>query len=243
VIFAAAAKAVGQLADPRFWGVLALGLGLTAGLLLAFCAAVVALVGRLLPDAVTLPWIGPVAWLDDVLVWTAIPLVLLLSTVLMAPVAAAFTGLFLDRIADAVEARHYPHLPPARRIGLAEGLGDGLRFLGVVLAANLAASVAYIAFAPIAPVLFWAVNGALLGREYGQMVALRRTDGAGAAAFRRAHRGTLFAAGVLMAAPLTIPVVNLLVPVLGAATFTHLHHRLTGDGDGGPNAPRQGRNG
>ena len=31
-----------------------------------------------------------------------------------------------------------------------------------------------------------------------------------------------------MALPLTIPVVNLLIPVLGAATFTHLFHRLEG---------------
>jgi hypothetical protein len=29
-----------------------------------------------------------------------------------------------------------------------------------------------------------------------------------------------------MAAPLSIPVVNLLVPVLGVATFTHIFHRL-----------------
>jgi CysZ protein len=33
-----------------------------------------------------------------------------------------------------------------------------------------------------------------------------------------------------MAVPLTIPVVNLLVPILGAATFTHLYHRLNRTG-------------
>ena len=31
-----------------------------------------------------------------------------------------------------------------------------------------------------------------------------------------------------MAAPLTVPILNLVVPVLGAATFTHLFHRLEG---------------
>jgi len=30
-----------------------------------------------------------------------------------------------------------------------------------------------------------------------------------------------------MVVPLTIPLVNLLVPVLGAATFTHLFHALS----------------
>ena len=30
----------------------------------------------------------------------------------------------------------------------------------------------------------------------------------------------------LMALPLSIPLVNLVIPILGAATFTHLFHRL-----------------
>ncbi len=226
MIFEAFFKALGQLSDRRFLGVLGLGLGLTIGLLVGFYALFVTAVGWLLPDAFTLPWIGEITWVDNALTWAGIPLMLLLSIFLMVPVASAFTGIFLDRIADAVEDRHFPHLSPARQIGIVEGLGDGLRFLGVIIGVNLIALVAYLAFAPIAPLLFWLVNGVLLGREYGQMVALRRNDAAGAAAFRKRHRLTLFAAGVLMAVPLTIPVLNLLVPILGAATFTHLYHCL-----------------
>ena len=123
--------------------------------------------------------------------------------------------------------RHYPALPPGRDIGIVEGLGDGLKFLAILIGANILALLLYLLFAPAAPFIFWGLNGYLLGREYAQMVALRRSDAAGARAFRRRHSGTIFAAGVLMAVPLTIPVVNLLVPVLGAATFTHLYHRLT----------------
>jgi CysZ protein len=29
-----------------------------------------------------------------------------------------------------------------------------------------------------------------------------------------------------MAAPLSVPIVNLVIPVLGVATFTHIYHRL-----------------
>jgi len=103
-----------------------------------------------------------------------------------------------------------------------------LKFLAVLIGVNLLALVLYFAIPPLAPFLFWGVNGVLLGREYAQVVALRRSDAAGAAAFRQRHRGTIFVAGVLMAVPLTIPVINLLVPILGAATFTHLYHRLSG---------------
>ncbi|MBO6603216.1 MULTISPECIES: EI24 domain-containing protein [Paracoccaceae] len=219
-------KAVGQLSDRRFLGVLGLGIGLTVALLVAFYAAFVILIGWLLPDSFSLPVIGEITWIDNALTIAGIPLMLLLSIFLMVPVASAFTGIFLDRIADAVEAQHYPYLPPARHIGFVEGLGDGLKFLGVIVGVNLVALIAYIAMPPLAPFLFWIVNGVLLGREYAQMVALRRRDAGGAAQFRNTHKATIFAAGVLMAVPLTIPVVNLLVPVLGAATFTHLYHRL-----------------
>lgn len=227
MIFSAFAKAIGQLGDRRFLGVLALGLGLTIALLIAVYLAFALLVGWLLPDSFTLPWIGEIAWVDTALTWAGVPLVLLLSVFLMVPVATLFMGIFLEQIADAVEDRHYPSLPPARPIGLLEGAVDGLKFLGVVIAVNLVALIGYLALAPLAPVLFWVVNGILLGREYGQLVALRRSDAKGAAAFRRRNRPTLFLAGVLMAIPLTVPILNLLVPILGAATFTHLYHHLT----------------
>ncbi len=227
MIFSDFFKALSQLSDRRFLMVLGLGLALTIALLFGFYAGFVILVGWLLPDSFSLPWIGEITWIDNALTLAGIPLMLILSVFLMVPVASAFTGIFLDRIANAVEAEHYPHLPPAREIGIIEGLGDGLRFLGVILGVNLVALIAYFTLPVLAPFLFWIVNGVLLGREYAQMVALRRRDGAGATQFRAENRFTIFAAGVLMTVPLTIPVVNLLVPILGAATFTHLYHRLS----------------
>jgi CysZ protein len=221
-------KALGQLTDGRFLGVLAIGLGLTVALLVGFYLAFVGVIGWVIPESFTLPWIGEITWVDTALTWASVPVMLLLSSILMVPVASAFISMFLETIAAAVERKHYPDLPPARSIGIAEGLVDALKFLGLLIVVNLAALVLYVIFTPFAPILFWVVNGVLLGREYAQLVALRRSDAAGAAAFRRRHRPTIFAAGVLMAVPLTIPVVNLLVPILGAATFTHLYHRLTG---------------
>ena len=42
----------------------------------------------------------------------------------------------------------------------------------------------------------------------------------------RANAGRVWLAGCLMAIPLVVPILNLFVPTLGAATFTHLYHRL-----------------
>ena len=66
----------------------------------------------------------------------------------------------------------------------------------------------------------------MLGREYFMLVAQRRLPRAAVLAMRKRNGLRLWIAGVLMAAPLSIPLVNLLVPVLGVATFTHLFHRL-----------------
>ena len=158
----------------------------------------------------------------------AVGAVLFLSAFLMFPVAGMFVNLFLDRIADAVEARHYPGLPPARHVGVIEALKGGLGFALVVLGVNLLALVFYMLSGPFAPLLFWAVNGYLLGREYFELVAQRRVEPAEMRKLRRRHVFGITLAGALMAVPLSIPVVNLIVPLLGVAAYTHMYHRLAG---------------
>lgn len=218
--------ALGQIGDPRFRGVLLRGVGLSIALLAAFGVGFVWLARWLVGPAVTLPWIGEVTWLDEAAGVALIPVILIASVFLMVPVASAFTGLFLDRIADAVEAKHYPHLHPPRRQGWGEAIRETAGFLGLVIGANLLALIAYLVLAPFALLIFWAVNGFLLGREYSQLVAARRMTRPDAAGFRARHRGRIWLTGILMAIPLSVPILNLLVPVVGAAAFTHLVHRL-----------------
>jgi uncharacterized protein involved in cysteine biosynthesis len=220
-------KALGQLGDARFAKVLFIGVGLTFGLLFLVTALLVTVVGWFAPEVVTIPVVGwEITWLDSALSWAIVPLMLLLSVFLMVPVASAFTSIFLDEVADAVEERHYPQLPQAPRASLSDSILDGAKFLGVIVVANIGALVLYLLFPPAAPVIFLLLNGYLLGREYFTLVAMRRLGRAGAKAARARHGAKIWAAGTLMAVPLTIPVVNLLVPILGAATFTHLFHRV-----------------
>ncbi|MGL5012323.1 MAG: EI24 domain-containing protein, partial [Paracoccaceae bacterium] len=101
-----------------------------------------------------------------------------------------------------------------------------LNFFGLVMFINIIALIAYAFAGPFAPVAFWVLNGYLLGREYFGLAAERRLPRTEARSLRRANAGRVWLAGILMAAPLSIPLVNLLIPVLGAATFTHLFHRL-----------------
>lgn len=203
-----------------------MGVGLTVALLFAVYAATLMLIGWGAGDSMTLPLLGEVTWVDDLLGWGSLVLMLIMSVFLMVPVATAITSLFLDDVAAAVEARHYPALPPVPRLTWMDALRDTLGFLGVLIGANLVALILYILLPIAAPLLFWGLNGFLLGSEYFQLAAMRRWGRAEARRLRRRHPLRIWAAGVLMAIPLSVPLVNLLIPVLGAATFTHLAHAL-----------------
>ena len=230
MIFASFFKALGQIGDPRFRRVMGLGVLLALALLAAVYAGFLVLINSLVPGTIDLIFVGPITGIDALLGWGSLFLMLGLSVFLMVPVASAFSGLFLEDIADAVEDRHYPGLPPVTPVRLGDSLVDSLNFLGLVIAANVLALVLYIFAGPFIPVVFWAVNGWLLGREYFTLVATRRIGREGAKALRAQNSGRIWLAGILMAAPLSVPLVNLVIPVLGVATFTHLFHRMASRG-------------
>ncbi|SHH63581.1 EI24 domain-containing protein [Marivita hallyeonensis] len=224
---------LGQLGDARFRKVLFLGVGLGFALLVVFFAGLMWLLGAMLGPEATLPFIGEVTWLDDLISWTALLSMMILSVFLMVPVASAITSMFLDDVADAVEDRHYAHLPKADRVPWSDALRDTVNFLGVLVAANVFAVVLYILFPPFSLFIFWGLNGFLLGREYFTLAAMRREGRAGAKALRKRHSGKIWVAGTLMAMPLSLPLVNLVIPILGAATFTHLYHQIQGQAPSG----------
>ncbi|MCB1335180.1 MAG: EI24 domain-containing protein [Roseivivax sp.] len=226
MILTAFFKALSQIGDARFRRVLMMGIGLTFALLVAFYAVTLGFLNWITPDDATLPLIGEVKWLDDLVSWSSLLLMVILSIFLMVPVASAITSMFLDEVAQAVEDRHYPALPPVKPVPFFDALRDTVNFLGVLIGANLLALILYAIFAPAAPFIFWALNGFLLGREYYTLAAMRRVGREAARQRRSRHMPTIWLAGILMAVPLSIPLVNLVIPILGAATFTHLFHML-----------------
>ncbi|MCV6585081.1 MAG: EI24 domain-containing protein [Marinibacterium sp.] len=220
--------ALGQMTDPRFQRVLLLGLGLTLGLLVLATILFVNLAMWLVGDSLTLPLIGTVTWANDAAGGVSFVLMLALSGFLMMPVASAMISLFLEQVAEAVEDKHYPHLPKAPGVPFWDGLVDALVFMGVLIGANILAFALYLLFPPLSPFIFWLLNGFLLGREYFTLAALRRLGPEGAKTLRKQNSLTIWLAGTLMAIPLSVPLVNLLIPILGAATFTHIFHAVTG---------------
>ena len=221
-------RALGQMGDRRFRRVVGYGIALALALLLGVYAGFLGLIELFVPEQIEIPLVGPIGGLDTLLGIGSLLFMLGLSVFLMVPVAALFSGLFLEQVAGAVEARHYPHLPPAPGLSAYESLKDSLNFLAVLIVVNLLALLIYPFAGPLMPVVFWAVNGFLLGREYFTLVAARRLGRAEAKALRRRHSGQIWLAGALMAAPLSVPLINLVIPVLGVGTFAHMVERLRG---------------
>lgn len=219
-------KALGQIDDRAFRRVLFLGLGLTIAFLVGLYAAWLALVDVIADGPLVLPFVGEVTWIGSLLNWGGLGVIVLMSIFLMIPVASAITSFFLEDVADAVEAKYYPTLMPAPKVGFFDALSDTALFFFVLIGANIAALFAYAILPFLAVPIFYALNGYLLGREYFTIAAMRREGRAGAKEMRRQFSGQIWIAGILMALPLTIPIMNLFIPILGAATFTHLYHRL-----------------
>ena len=227
MIFNSFLKAVSQFGDRRFRGVVLVGVVLALAVLVAITAGFLAGIQYFVGDKTEVWLIGEVRWLDDLLRWSSLFIMIILSVFLMVPVASAITSMFLDDVAQAVEDRHYPNLAPAPRVPFWNALRDTVNFLGVIVGANALALVVYAAFTPLAIFIFWALNGYLLGMEYFQLAAMRRLGRTKARELRKIHRRTIWGAGVFMAIPLSIPLVNLLIPALGAATFTHIFQSVS----------------
>ncbi len=145
----------------------------------------------------------------------------MLTWFLFPGVVSATVGLFLDRVADRVEARHFPELPSTDGQPFFNSLLSSLRFLTVFVILNVL-MLPFLFFPPVFPFVFYGVNGYLLSREYFELVAFRRLDRNQARALRKANQGRLLLSGVVIAFLLTIPVVNLITPVVATATMIHL---------------------
>lgn len=209
----ALARAVGQLPDPAFTRVLILS---ALGTILLFVCLLSGF-GWLL----THTSLFDIGWVE-----TGIDLLgglasLVLTWLMFPAVMVAVSSTMLDSIVDAVERRHYPHLPPPRRIPVWHSVREGAKFLGLVVLVNLLALPFY--FVPVVNLFVWfLVNGYLIGREYFELVAVRRLGPAGVKFLRDERRVGLFAAGVIIAFLSSLPLVNLLMPVLAAAFMAHL---------------------
>ena len=214
---------LGQLADPVFRGVVTksviLTLCLFAGLTLIFYMA--------RPDVTYFEW----ELLNSALEVGGFLLFFAILVLTFSMMATLIGGVFLDEVAGAVERRHYQNDPPGQSAEFSKTFAISVRFVGVTILLNILALPFYLIALFIPPLfvcIFYGLNGYLLSREYFELVSLRHQDANAARQLRKNNGIRVFVAGVVIAFLITVPIVNLFVPILATAFMLHVFKALQG---------------
>jgi len=165
-----------------------------------------------------------IAWLLSI----AAGLGILVGSVMLMPAVTSFVAsFFADQIADEVEREHYAADPPGVALPLWRALLEGSK-------TALLAVLIYVCAAPLlliaglGAIVFFLATAWLLGREYFELAAMRFRPPAEAKALRKRNATTVYTGGLLIAAFVSIPIVNLATPLFAMALMVHLHKRLSG---------------
>lgn len=229
MILNAAIQALYRLPTPQFRAVLWKSLGWTLLALIALWAMV-----RQVFFWLAWPWLSALlpampdwtSWLGLLAAIAAGLVLALLLAFLIAPVTALIAGIFLDDVAEIIEREDYSTEPTGTAMPIGRSLLYSLKFLGIVILGNLCALLMLL-IPGVNVIAFFIVNGYLLGREFFEFAAMRHLGEQGAKAFRQQHRITVFLAGLVIAAFLAVPLLNLLTPLFAAAMMVHLYKALS----------------
>ncbi len=166
------------------------------------------------------PWIATVATLVTGIAFA------FAAAYLLAPVSSLVASFFLDDVAAKVESADYANDPPGRPLPFTTALWMSIRFALLIGAVNLIA-LALLLVPGVNAVAFFVANAYLLGREYFELAACRFRGVEGARAFRQQNGLEILLAGLIIAALLAVPLLNLLTPLFGTVFMVHLHKRLS----------------
>jgi uncharacterized protein involved in cysteine biosynthesis len=229
----AAAQALSQMFSPPFRTVLVKSIGLALILIVLIGIGSYHLFGWLAGAAEG--WAenalgpnahGPLAVVAFVLALASSLGVVVGSVFLMPVVTALVASFFVDDIALAVERSRYPGEPEGKPLPLLRAVIEGVKTALLAVAIYLVA-LPFLLFAGFGAVIFFFCTAYILGREYFELAAMRYRPVAEARALRKRHQGTVFVAGLFIAAFVSIPIVNLATPLFGMAFMVHMHKRLS----------------
>ena len=153
--------------------------------------------------------------------------VVLGAVFLMPAITSLVASVFVDEVADHVEREHYPTERPGTALPFGLAMTEGIKTaLLTILVYLIALPFVFIAGAGF--IAFFIATAWLLGREYFELAAMRFRSPAEAKAMRKQNAAIVFTAGLVIAAFVSIPIVNLATPLFGMAFMVHMHKRLSG---------------
>lgn len=167
---------------------------------------------------------GWLAWFLSILATLGI----VTGALFLMPAVAAFVGsFFVDEVADAVEREYYPAEPPGTPLPALRGLIEGIKIALLSVVVYLIA-LPFLLFAGFGFLILFFGTAYLLGREYFELAAMRFRPPAEATAMRKANSGYVYMAGMVIAAFVSIPILNFATPIFAMAFMVHVHKKLAG---------------
>ena len=215
-VFTPLARALGQLDDRVFIFVLVQSLALSALVFFGLHVLTIGVVHWMLELHGWWAWVADI--LGSVAAWA-------LALWLFLPLAAMIGTLFIEPIARAVERRWYPGLTPAVGASIISQIWLGLALGLRILLLNLLALLCVLLIPGAGLLLGWAIAAYGMGRGLFMAVAMRRMPRAAAEQVYRHARWVVLAQGAAMALAGTVPLLNLLIPVIGTAAMVHVLDR------------------
>jgi len=152
-------------------------------------------------------------------------LILVMTWFLFPSVVTLIVAFLLENVAKAVEEKHYPHLSEPRNQSLPEILLITLKFTILSIIINVLAVPIYLGlvfFGPLNLLIFYMLNGYLLGREYFELTIHRRINPPQAKEIFKKFRTKIILAGGIVSFLMTIPLINLVAPIIATAAMVHL---------------------
>jgi len=227
-----AVKALTQMFSPRLRAVLWQSIGLALALIIIVGIALDRLIIWLVEVGSTSveTTLGPHAHMPaSILAWflsIAASLGIIIGSVFLMPaVTALVASFFADQIADEVERVHYPADPPGAALPLWRAIFEGGNTALLAVLVYICAAP-FLLFAGFGAVIFFLATAWLLGREYFELAAMRFRPPGEAKALRKRNAAIVYMGGLLIAAFVSIPIVNLATPLFATALMVHLHKRL-----------------
>ena len=146
---------------------------------------------------------------------------------LMPAISSLIAGFFVDDVADLVEREYYPAEQPGMALPITLATIEGAKVALLTLLVYLVV-LPFVFLAGAGFLVFFIATAWLLGKQYFELAAMRFRPPAEAKLMRKDNAATVFTAGALIAAFVSIPVVNLATPLFGMALMVHMHKRLSG---------------
>ncbi|KJC41979.1 CysZ [Bradyrhizobium sp. LTSP849] len=149
------------------------------------------------------------------------------SVFLMPAITSLVASLFVDDVAEIVEREYYPAERPGVALPFNQAIYEGIK-TGLLTILVYLIALPFVFLAGAGFLIFFLATAWLLGREYFELAAMRFRSPEEAKAMRRDNAATIFTAGLIIAAFVSIPIVNLATPIFGMAFMVHMHKRLSG---------------